>query len=252
MLQIQPFYSDCFNYEVLAEKRGLFFEALELSFDNVSDEKYNWYRNSGYVKSLHGVFIDVNPASGDSVISEYSKKKYEESCIKALECGAGNVVFHSTCFPFLRGSYIEAWADKCAAFYYYLAEKYSGLNIFIENSMDIDPEPIKRIVESVACRNVGVCLDIGHINYSGVPHEEWFDILGDRTGYLHLSDNKGRFDDHLPIGDGTVNWDRVRGLIKYLPEDIPVTLEVGSVGNIEKSLRFMKENHFSEVLCYEG
>lgn len=251
MLQIQPLYSDCFNYEVLAKKRGLFFEALELSFDNISDEKYNWYKDSIYTKSFHGSFIDVNPGSGDSGIREYSKKKYEESCTKALDCGAENVVFHSTCFPFLRGSYIEMWADKCAEFYCYLAEKYSNLNIFIENSIDINPEPIKKLIDLVNCKNVSVCLDIGHINYSSASIEEWFDALGDRTGYLHLSDNMGIYDDHLPIGDGTVDWNKACSLIKYLPSDIPVTLEVGTVNNIEKSLHFMEENHFSEVLRYE-
>ncbi|MBP9988260.1 MAG: sugar phosphate isomerase/epimerase, partial [Ruminococcus sp.] len=240
MLQIQPIHSDCFNYEVLAEKRGLFFEALELSFDNVSDEKYNWYRDSRYLKSFHGAFIDVNPGSGDSIIREYSKKKYEESCAKALDCGAENIVFHSTCFPFLRGAYIEVWADRCAEFYYYLAEKYSNLNIFIENSIDINPEPIKKIIDTVACRNIGVCLDIGHINYSRASVEEWFDTLGDRTGYLHLSDNMGIYDDHLPIGDGTVDWEKVCGFTKHLKKDIPVTLEVGNIDGIEKSLRFME------------
>ncbi|MBP9988321.1 MAG: sugar phosphate isomerase/epimerase [Ruminococcus sp.] len=247
MLQIQPIYSDCFNYEVLAKERGLFFEALELSFDNVSDEKYNWYRDSSFLKSYHGAFIDVNPGSSDSAIQKYSKEKYEESCVKALDCGAENVIFHSTCFPFLRGTYIDMWADRCSEFYYYLAQKYSKLNIFIENSIDINPEPIKRIVDTVACKNVGVCLDIGHINYSSASQDEWFDALGDRTGYLHLSDNMGVYDDHLPIGDGTVDWNEVCNLTKYLPANIPVTLEVGNVNNIEKSLRFMKENHFSEV-----
>ncbi len=247
MLQIQPFYSDCLNYEVLAKERGLFFEALELSFDNVSDEKYNWYRDSSYLKSFHGVFIDVNPGSSDSEIQKYSKRKYEESCKKALDCGAENIIFHSTCFPFLRGAYIEMWAERCSEFYSYLAEKYSKLNIFIENSIDINPEPIKRIIDTVACKNVGVCLDIGHTNYSSASLEEWFDALGDRTGYLHLSDNMGLYDDHLPIGDGTVDWNKVCNLTKYLPEDIPVTLEVGNIENIKKSLHFMKENHFSGV-----
>ncbi len=251
MLQIQPFYSDCFDYEVLAKKRGLFFEALELSFDNVSDEKYNWYKNSNLVKSFHGSFIDVNPGSGDGALQEYSNKKYEESCIKAIDCGAQNVVFHSTCFPFLRGAYLDMWADKCAKTYYYLAEKYSNLNIFIENSIDINPKPIKRLTDLVACKNVRVCLDIGHINYSRASLEDWFDDLGDKTGYIHLSDNMGIYDDHLPLGDGTVDWTKVCSLVKYLPEDIPVTLEVGNIASIEKSIHYLDENKFSEVMFYE-
>ncbi len=242
MLQIQPIYNNRSDYEALADSQGLFFEALELSFDNVSEEKYEWYKTCGKVGSLHGAFIDVNPGSGDGVIRELSEKRYEESCLKAIACGAKNVVFHSTCFPFLRGGYLSAWADKCADFYNRLAEKYGELDLFIENSPDITPEPIAELIKRVSAPNVKVCLDIGHINYSHSPIEEWFEVLGEKTGYLHLSDNTGIFDDHLPLGKGTVDWKKASALCAYLPESTPVTLEVGNADCIKSSLEYLSEN----------
>lgn len=244
MIQIQPVYDLRTEYEVLAERQGLLFEALELSFDGVSEEKYNWYKSCGKVRSLHGAFIDVNPASGDGELAKLSEKRYEESCEKAIACKAENVVFHSTCFPFLRGYYLESWADKSAEFYTRLANKYPLLTFFIENSFDIDPCPIKELIKRTDAKNVKVCLDIGHINYSRAKQEQWFEELGEYTGYLHLSDNKGVYDDHLAIGEGSVDWKTTDRFAAMLGKNIPVTLEVGSTDGIVRSLDFIEANGY--------
>ena len=243
MIQIQPIFNIKEDYEALAESQGLFYEALELSFDGVSPEKRAWYENCGRVKSFHGAFIDVNPGSSDGEIRTLSERKYRQSCDQALRCGAENVVFHSTCATFLRGGYLDMWAGRCADFFEQLSDEYRDLHIFIENSFDIDPTPIKELMNRISSKNVGVCLDIGHINYSGTPEKQWFDVLGERTGYLHLSDNMGIFDDHLPIGKGIVDWREIKKRIACLPlsSATPATLEVGGMDNIKESLVYMRE-----------
>lgn len=240
MLLIQPLFNNKTEYEALCEKHGLGYEVLELSFENAADGALAWYENCGRVKSLHGAFIDVNPGSSDSAFRALSEKRYIESCGTALECGAENVVFHSTCFPFLRGAYLESWAARCADFYMRLAGMYPSLSIFIENSFDIDPQPIKALTDRISAKNIGVCLDIGHINYSRASLDEWFSALGDKVGYLHLSDNLGVYDDHLTLGSGTVDWEKAGRLFAYLPKETPVTLEVGDTDSIEKSVDFLK------------
>ena len=244
MFQIQPFFDSRHEYEVLAERRGLLFEALELSFDGVTAEKYNWYKTCGKVRSVHGAFMDVNPASGDGELAALSEKRYYQSCEQALACGAKNVVFHSTCFPFLRGAYLDGWINKSSDFYTRLAGEYPQLSIFVENSFDTDPGPIKGLMERIKAENVGVCLDIGHVHYSRAPLEEWFSALGKHIGYLHLSDNTGVYDDHLTLGSGTVDWKKASELASKLGENIPVTLEVGSAESIARSLDFLEENGY--------
>ncbi len=57
---------------------------------------------------------------------------------------------------------------------------------------------------------LGLCYDSGHdFVWSGKP----YDLLkryGDRLFAVHLHDNRGREDEHLPIGEGDVNWETVR------------------------------------------
>ena len=59
---------------------------------------------------------------------------------------------------------------------------------------------------------------------------------------MHLSDNMGRFDDHLPIGFGSIDWENVNSLWKSLGRHMPVTLEVGGIAGVEESLRFLRKN----------
>ena len=249
MMQIQPQYKTGADWEKLAKREALSYEVLELFMPPYigGGTQYEgccgWYRMSGRVTSVHGAFIDVNPASGDPSFRSASQRRCRESCAIAVLIGAKNVVFHSSCFPFLRGVYLDHWADVCADFYAGLAEEYQT-NIFIENSPDIDPVPIQELMKRISDRRIGVCLDLGHVNYSRNTAAEWFDALGDRIGYLHLSDNNGVYDDHLPIGDGTVDWTAAHELWKTIGKDIPLTLEVGGIDGVERSLEYLRSHQF--------
>jgi sugar phosphate isomerase/epimerase len=51
----------------------------------------------------------------------------------------------------------------------------------------------------------GVCLDTGHANLSG----DIYDLprqIGGRLKVLHVHDNHGDRDDHLPPGRGRIDW----------------------------------------------
>lgn len=244
MIQIQPNYSERDQYAALANKEGLFFEVLELSLGKRSEEERekieNWYKSSGKTTSVHGAFVDVNPVSGNPKIREASRQDCEESCRLARRLGAGNVVFHGSCFPFLRGSYMDNWAGLSAEYYTMLAEQY-GVNIYIENSMDLDTTPLCELMKRVKDPRVKLCLDIGHANLSRMPVEAWFHDLGEWIGYIHLSDNKGDFDQHCALGDGTMDMERVFSRLAHLRSDIPMTLEVGGLEQIKKSLAALRQ-----------
>lgn len=249
MLLIQPNYTKADQWSALAEHEGLCYEVLELSMSpflgntGLSSPLIEWYRKSGRVKSLHGAFIDVNPASGDAAFAKLSKKRCEESCAQAAELGAEYVVFHGSCFPFLRGAFLDNWVSGCGDFYAGLAQRYN-LRLCIENSMDVDTRPLKALMDSCGSDKIGICLDLGHANYSREPLEKWFGELGEHIFCLHLSDNMGGFDEHMPLGDGTVDWKKADSLYRSLGKPLPMTLEVGGIENVKKSLAFLKEHGY--------
>ena len=244
-LQVQPQYASRNLWEALAVKEGLGYEVLELSAPFVTERDLcrQWYRGTGRVVSVHGAFIDINPASMDAGIFAVSRQRCHESCMLARSLGAGHVIFHSSCETFLRGLYMDRWAGRCASFYESLSEQYD-LRIWIENSQDMDAGPISELMKRTTDPRVGVCLDIGHVNYSRMPMEQWFDILGDRIGYLHLSDNNGLYDDHLPLGEGTVNWAEADALWRSTGRKMLLTLEVGATEGVMRSIRYLKEHGY--------
>lgn len=248
-IQLQPQSAELEQWVTLAREEGTAFEVLDPFFlSGIGNfgkygEIAQRYRESGLAASVHGAFIDVNPASGDPDFRELSRRRCRESCEIAVTLGAGNLVFHSSAFPFLRGAYLENWAAGCAAFYEELAAKYP-VKLYIENAQDLDPTPLRKLMEKLHSDRVGVCLDIGHVNYSRAPIAQWFDELGEWIQYLHLSDNHGEFDDHLPLGQGCVDWELVNQLWKALGNDIPVTLETGTLAATRKSISFLRDHQY--------
>lgn len=246
MLQIQPRFEEREAWDALAKRENLRYEVLELSTPPALDRAglaascHEWYRAGKRVGSLHGAFIDVNPASRDTACRALSQRRCRESCAVAVMIGAKNVVFHSSCFPYQRGEHLDAWADACIEFYQALANQHQ-LNIFIENSADVDPQPLMTLMKRKKSANIGVCLDVGHANYSRVPLAQWFDALGEHIGYLHLSDNRGLYNEHLPIGEGTVDWTAADSLYRRLGKDVPVTLAVEGIDSTRRSLRYLRE-----------
>ena len=251
-LQIQPVHTRREEWQHLAESEGLGMEVLELSMppalneSGLFDECLKWYQNCGRASSVHGCFIDVNPASCDLYFRELSEKRCRLSCDVAKAIGAKNIIFHSSCFPFLRGPYLEGWAALSAVFYETISEEYD-LDLFIENSQDVDTIPLMTLMETVKSDRIKVCLDIGHANYSGTPLAKWFEDLGDHIGYLHLSDNNGISDDHFTLGKGTVDWAEADRLFSALGRQVPVTLEVGNLESVKTSIDFLKENGYFGV-----
>jgi len=69
--------------------------------------------------------------------------------------------------------------------------------------------------------------DIGHLNLSGRNPIEYLTTFKDRLRHVHLHDNDGLRDLHLPMGTGIIDWD---ALIKELKSfyDGTITLEIFS------------------------
>lgn len=70
-----------------------------------------------------------------------------------------------------------------------------------------DPEEFRWLVTRLP-RDVAICLDTGH----AVLGRNWTELLGiadGRLAHVHASDNHGVYDDHLPPGDGTIDWGEI-------------------------------------------
>ena len=53
-----------------------------------------------------------------------------------------------------------------------------------------------------------ICFDIGHANTMG-QIDAMIDLFADRISNIHIHDNNGERDEHLTIGDGSIDFEHV-------------------------------------------
>jgi sugar phosphate isomerase/epimerase len=83
-----------------------------------------------------------------------------------------------------------------------------------------DFEFIVDMVSRCPAQNVGVNIDTGHAHLGDLSVVEAIRLGGNLIRTTHLQDNRGRQDDHLPPGQGTIAW----------PEALAAFREVGYSG----------------------
>ena len=70
-------------------------------------------------------------------------------------------------------------------------------------------------------------LDIGHANLFGKKPEEFIKKFSNKIKHVHLHDNNGDKDLHLPMGCGSIEWEKILKILKKY-YDGTITLEVFS------------------------
>jgi len=68
-------------------------------------------------------------------------------------------------------------------------------------------------------------LDIGHANLCGRDPVEFINKFHRRIKHIHLHDNFGKTDQHLPLGDGSINFSKIISVLKK-HYDGTITLEI--------------------------
>ena len=82
-------------------------------------------------------------------------------------------------------------------------------------------------------------LDIGHANHVGYAPE---DMIFDSIKHVHVHDNLGDDDSHLPLGEGSIDLKYIINTLESKNYDGIYILEVNDYDSIKKSYEYMKKN----------
>lgn len=74
---------------------------------------------------------------------------------------------------------------------------------------------------------LGFHADIGHINLFGRDPIDYLGFFKKKLEHIHMHDNDGNRDLHLPLGAGTINWNRLIPYLKTIYNGT-ITLEIFS------------------------
>jgi sugar phosphate isomerase/epimerase len=110
---------------------------------------------------------------------------------------------------------------------------HAGVTLAMENTTSEmgDPSYLRAFVEETRLTGLRFNFDIGHAHLADGAAEERLEKslapLRDLAVSVHLHDNHGDKDEHLPPYDGTIDWSAAIPLLKSTPiENLPVVLEL--------------------------
>jgi sugar phosphate isomerase/epimerase len=101
-----------------------------------------------------------------------------------------------------------------------------GLKLVFENYLN----PFDRVSTFKSLLNavpeMGLHLDFGHTNIGRHSHTQFCNHLGGQIAHVHFSDNRGKADNHMPLGVGSIDWPDAVTSLKDTGYDGAITLEV--------------------------
>jgi sugar phosphate isomerase/epimerase len=108
-----------------------------------------------------------------------------------------------------------------------------GVTICVENTLSEmgDPHYLRAFVDETRLTGVRFNFDIGHAHLAEFPEaeriENSFAPLRDLVSSVHLHDNHGEKDEHLPPYEGSIDWPTAIKTLQFAPQNsLPLVLEL--------------------------
>lgn len=168
--------------------------------------------STGLSITVHAPYADLNLATLNHPIWRESIRQVC-SCISVASRWTDRVTFHPGYLsPVGKMMPAAAWRQQKEA----LVEigrtaREHSVTACLENMIGMReflcrmPEELLGMVEGI--EGIGITIDIGHANTVGKVQE--FLACLKAASHLHVHDNHGVSDEHLALGEGTIDWDVV-------------------------------------------
>ncbi len=182
--------------------------------------------------AVHGPFIGIEYMHIDHLLRKAVSQRMDLTFQAVIELNASRLILH-TGFKqeVLIFDFLDKWFEDTAAFWRKEIARYAeqGITVVMENIVESDPTVLIELHDRVDHDHFKLCLDVGHANlFSKLPLADWIEKMGSRLVHLHIHDNLGRLDEHLPLGKGNIQFDAVFEALHQLVPDVTASLEVNS------------------------
>ena len=195
--------------------------------------------------SIHAPFMDVNIAALQEKSRTNSIEQIKSSIDLANRIDADAIVVHPGVTSFLPNKYFRDEVMNFANESMIEIGKYaadSGVLATFEN-MPAFPSMLYsnmfELNEFLESNDLFMTLDIGHANHAGYSPDE---MIFDSIKHIHMHDNFGDDDAHLPFGEGSIDLKSIFHKLEEKNYDGIYIIEVNDYDSIEKSYEYMKKN----------
>ncbi len=168
-------------------------------------------RSCRYTANLHARALTIHPGMIDGLVNQHA---YSEA-FQALAAKEGRDALLQRCARNLNAAGDEAHR--------------MGVCIALENAdlFNSKPEWMTDLFRYITSNGVGICLDSGHAHFSPMDVVERISTYGRRIVTTHFHDNRGRSDEHLSPGFGTIPWIDVINALRAIDFDHDINFETG-------------------------
>ena len=168
--------------------------------------------------TLHAPFHELSIGAIDPFIREASRNKLRKAFNLIEMFKPQSIVCHLGFEENKHGYKLDRWFENSLEGWKELLEttKKNRVPLMLENTYEHTPRQLKEMLEALDSRYAMFCLDVGHtLTFAKNTWQDWLPELEPWLGQVHLHDNNGESDTHLPIGQGLFDFD---GFVAYLEE----------------------------------
>ncbi len=226
-----------------ADKIEILMDGIE--WDEVDDKiakMRGMLKNYGVGYTVHPTAWDTNLTSENKAIRQASFNEYKKAIEFAHDIEAEHVVIHpGFCFSPVfdkktaqkrAEEYINELCRVAAPLGVRLAVEnvgYNGSSIFTQ-------EEYVRFLDHID-DTAGYLIDTGHAHLNQWDVAEMIRQVQQRLISLHLHDNSGKGDEHLPVGKGTINWNPIFEELNKIKAPCQLILEYAPNTDLEELKR---------------
>lgn len=175
-----------------------------------SGEHIRAVRAEGFPLSLHAPVADVNLMSPHPGVRILAERELGAVLSLAARLGAGPVTFHLGYRPPMGAPHEPPWHEAKAAIARLAKEAQAlGVALCLENDPKLPGTylwDLERFRAFLGELNILGTLDLGHAwTAHGAEALPYLVDLGPHLRVVHLHDNRGELDEHLALGEGTID-----------------------------------------------
>ncbi len=163
--------------------------------------------------TFHAPFEDLWPGARDEEVRKLAVRRLRQAIALAPVFRPRGIVIHGGYHDWIFDFDPNRWFEPARRTFEEVldAAEREGVDLLLENVFDESPVNLIRLKEAIGSKRLGFCCDAGHATlFSDLPVHKWVEAFGQELRELHVHDNFGRRDDHLPVGEGSINF---RGIL---------------------------------------
>ena len=201
-------------------------------------------RGNGLEVTFHGPFMDLSPGGVDPRIKEVTSDRFSRTIQLAEIFRPETIVFHAGYEKWKFDADVDLWLKSSLQTWNPLvkAAEEVGVTLALENVYEETPDSIAALLNEIASPRFRFCLDTGHHHiFSKVPLSRWVETLGKFLSEIHLHDNHREMDEHLPIGEGSFDFEQLFALLSQYRLSPIYTLEPHQEDHLRRGLEAIRK-----------